>query len=179
MKITYCEEHWFWLHRPFSHKVSIHFYGLAQQGTSSCTYALSRVRSEILSAPFGALRLTRWHYPSNSVMAFKVHKFVCCIAVILKHVFLMDSSAAELIWNAFGVLSAPWFSRRGWYTLFSASHPQQSFLYSHRKQWPCRLQMTENFLITLLFLFRELPLISLMDLRASLDRHSILISFVE
>lgn len=93
--------------------------------------------------------------------------------------FLMDSSVAELIWNAFWVLSAPWFRRRGWKTPFSASQPQQSFLYSPRKQWPCHFELTENFWITLLFLFRKPPLFSLRDLHASLDCHSILIGFAE
>ena len=44
--------------------------------------------------------------------------------------FLIDSSAAKLTWNAFRVLSAPWFRRQVWSSPFLASHPQQSRLYS-------------------------------------------------
>jgi len=81
------ENYILWFHRPFSHKLSVHFYGLAQQRTSSCTYTLSRVCSQILNAPFGALRWSRLHYPTNFVMASRIFKLVCCIAVMLKQDF--------------------------------------------------------------------------------------------
>jgi len=48
---------------------------------------LSRIRSQIFSAPFGALRWTRLHYPTNFVMASLIFKLVWCIAVMLKQDF--------------------------------------------------------------------------------------------
>jgi hypothetical protein len=157
------------MHGNTNIKFSVHFYGLEQQGTSI----------QILNTPFGALRWTRLNYPTNFVMASQIFKLVCCIAVMLKQYFwwiLLRLNSFETLTVCFqrpdlGV-EDDWLP--SWHRIHN-----NHFCTVPENSGRAVSSWQRIFELLCFFCFGSRHPFQLGTWRASLDRHSILIGFVE